>query len=799
MIFSDRKEIKLFLTFFILYSYFILWSGSAENSRFALTKALVDDGTIIIDKYYNQTTDRAYHNGHYYSDKAPGGSFLAVPVYASWKFIYNFFPENFKQEYSGLPDYEIVKRINEEDIIAIVNPGFFTFTSMILVTIFASSLFSSLTMLLVYKTSRYFTKEVKYRILLAVIFGAGTLIFHYAIVFLGHSIEMFFAFLSFYLLFKMKNEKKYDLKYFLTSGISAGYAITSGYPSILIAMGCLIYSLSLKWKKAHIFVIGLIIGLLPLLVYNFSIFGNPFDLTSAHADPKILPPESREVLLGGVGLSFIPNPMVILQLTVLPYRGMFFYYPILFFSLLGLYYMYKQYRLEAILVTIFLIGFIFVFSSFVDWWHGGYFGFRHILPVYPFLMLPLACCFKIKDRRIWFLLLLFMGISIFHNFIGLTGPYSDVLRVKGVLESKFLDNVKKGTIFENPLYYNYLPLFLRDGPRSKIFENLVNGYIDIDIRASPLSRGRYFPLIYGFHIPFLCLLPLVVFFVLIWKNEIYNTLKRFSKKQKIIFLSIIILIIFFFEKTLVYEDDIYLGKGWYPKAPNEVKRWQYRNGTIIVNNKDFSDKILKFSLVLSSYYKDRDASIYFNNEIIDNFNVSSKHIFEYSWILNLRPGKNTIRIDSATCDYPYKVEEGKDDERCLSIYMERFSLDEITDNFILKRNWFNIAGDDDVNWMYNNGIIQILDPKNNLKKVNADFILRSFYVNRDVDIYLNDQLIKTIEIPTNDTRISLQLEIKPGDNYLLFVSKENCTIMGKILGNDDVRCVTVGIKDFKLK
>ncbi|MEM5811880.1 MAG: hypothetical protein QXG91_04045, partial [Candidatus Aenigmatarchaeota archaeon] len=91
----DKIETKIFLTFFLLYSFLVYWVGSNENSRLALVKAIVDENRFEIDSYYNQTSDRAFYKNHYYSDKEPGLSFLAIPIYATWKFIYyNFFPSS---------------------------------------------------------------------------------------------------------------------------------------------------------------------------------------------------------------------------------------------------------------------------------------------------------------------------------------------------------------------------------------------------------------------------------------------------------------------------------------------------------------------------------------------------------------------------------------------------------------------------------------------------------------------------------------------------------------------------------
>jgi hypothetical protein len=54
-------------------------AGWPDVSRLGLTEAVVYDGSLRIDRYADQTSDRADFGGHSYSDKAPGNSFLAVP------------------------------------------------------------------------------------------------------------------------------------------------------------------------------------------------------------------------------------------------------------------------------------------------------------------------------------------------------------------------------------------------------------------------------------------------------------------------------------------------------------------------------------------------------------------------------------------------------------------------------------------------------------------------------------------------------------------------------------------------
>ena len=62
-------------------------AGGNVNSRIDLVMAVVDHHEVNIDRYHNappmDTGDKAYHDGHFYSDKTIGLSLLGVPVYAA--------------------------------------------------------------------------------------------------------------------------------------------------------------------------------------------------------------------------------------------------------------------------------------------------------------------------------------------------------------------------------------------------------------------------------------------------------------------------------------------------------------------------------------------------------------------------------------------------------------------------------------------------------------------------------------------------------------------------------------------
>src|SRR5437762_2352659 len=75
---SRQAAIALFFLCFGTYAWFYQAGGWNQNSRFDLTRAIVERGTIRIDAYEGNTGDKSLRAGHFYCDKAPGLSWLCV-------------------------------------------------------------------------------------------------------------------------------------------------------------------------------------------------------------------------------------------------------------------------------------------------------------------------------------------------------------------------------------------------------------------------------------------------------------------------------------------------------------------------------------------------------------------------------------------------------------------------------------------------------------------------------------------------------------------------------------------------
>ncbi|MCA9711949.1 MAG: hypothetical protein KDK70_39300 [Myxococcales bacterium] len=77
------RLVPLGIALLLTYGYFVGEPAWNQNSRLALTRAMVEQRSTIIDRYHATTGDKSYRDGHFYCDKAPGTSLLALPSYAA--------------------------------------------------------------------------------------------------------------------------------------------------------------------------------------------------------------------------------------------------------------------------------------------------------------------------------------------------------------------------------------------------------------------------------------------------------------------------------------------------------------------------------------------------------------------------------------------------------------------------------------------------------------------------------------------------------------------------------------------
>ncbi len=258
-----RREIILALTLLFCYGFFRQVPAWNEYSRYDLVRALVEDGTTRIDRYHENTGDKAFYGGHYYSDKAPGTALIGVPVYL-------LLTASFNLAGAGTPD-----PLTAVQALAFVESGIFT-------------------VLLVLLLLRFLRPAVgeRWALVVSLGYGLGSIAFPFATMFFGHAASAFFLFAAFYVLWRAKTVEGRRWWPAL-AGFLAGWAVLVELSAMLGVLVLLVYALDVtrsagRWssrvslRAPALMVAGAAIPAAMLLSYNWVSFGGPLSLGYAN-------------------------------------------------------------------------------------------------------------------------------------------------------------------------------------------------------------------------------------------------------------------------------------------------------------------------------------------------------------------------------------------------------------------------------------------------------------------------------------------------------------------------------------
>jgi hypothetical protein len=359
-----RPELALFTLAFGVYAYFFQAGGWNQNSRFDLTRAIVEQHTLTIDDYADNTGDLAYFGGHTYSEKAPGLSMAAVPVYAA---LHPF-------AHGQRPRGRLIH------------------LAAYLSTLVAVSLPSALTVATLFRISRWLGAPAAAGAAVAVAYAFGTLALPYATLFYAHQLVAALLFGSFALLAvgRRRPEGLGRGRLFVV-GLLLGSAIASEYPAALIAGVILLYAAAVTrpWPRLAWLAAGAAAPLLGLAAYHTAAFGGP--LTVAYVgsvDPN------RQ---GGLWLGItLPDLTVLGKVLFSTERGLLHHAPWLALAAPGVIRMVRSRTacVEGLFcLAVLLVGLLFN-SSLTrtpdDWRGGAGVGTRVLVPWLPFFALGVA-------------------------------------------------------------------------------------------------------------------------------------------------------------------------------------------------------------------------------------------------------------------------------------------------------------------------------------------------------------------------------------------------------------------------
>ncbi|HDH28143.1 MAG TPA: hypothetical protein ENH13_03320 [Euryarchaeota archaeon] len=368
---------KIFLTLFLTYAFFTnTYLTTNDASRFSLTAAIVEEHSLVIDSYLDTVIskwwfakDYAVFDGRRYSDKAPLGSFLGVPVY-------------------------FVVRLFTSDL------GILTY----FVSLFTAGLATAATALLIYRFGAEFTENHSVRTGLALAYGIASMPLFYGTVFFSHAFTALFGFTSFYLLFLYRirgGEKK-----LVFAGVSSALAVASDYYSGIIAIVLFFYATATCRKKTYLFLLPFLGGILPLLLYHWAAFESPFAVPYLYSNLYF---KFHSAGFYGVGLLDWKKFSNLLS-QLFSVWGFFFTTPFALLSFAALPRFSKTYRIEALAILSITSG-LFYFTAVLGFFDA--YSTRHLVLLVPFLFLPLFTLdFEKPSMKKLFALLFIFGMVI---------------------------------------------------------------------------------------------------------------------------------------------------------------------------------------------------------------------------------------------------------------------------------------------------------------------------------------------------------------------------------------------------
>ncbi len=390
---EKRKiEILLFCVLFFSAAYFNQYVDYDNTfSRYFMISAIVDHKTLNIDKYKDNTIDKSFYEGHYYSNKAIGAPLLGVPVY--W----------------------LMRCLKPGE-----NPRPLTRTDRFLIRLITTSIPFALLGVVLFRTACFFGAGLMQGIWMVIAYSFGSIALSHAGQFSGHQMAASFSFFSFAILF-MLNKKKNNNKFYMhcmafLAGLFAGLGALADYTAMFLALVLTIYLICLRLHRNIIifFLTGGAICVLCLGVYNYTCFDSVFSFSYSHLTHA----EFKEGASSGLLGVSLPDPLALMLLLFSPARGLFFIMPVFIFSIIGFTKLWKKDDLkrEAVLLSVIVIGYLCINAGFYGW-HGGWtFGPRYLVPMLPFLALPMIF---VPFRNPWFFLLL--GISVFQVLLAVVG------------------------------------------------------------------------------------------------------------------------------------------------------------------------------------------------------------------------------------------------------------------------------------------------------------------------------------------------------------------------------------------
>ncbi len=337
-----------------------------QTSHYDLIRSLNQDKTTI-DQYQENTGDKAYYKGHWYSARAPGLALFSLPFYDALNLAG---AESWTDRHVAPPNH----------------PG----DEMIyLIGLWASVLPGLILLALVWRLAERI--EPGYGAATAVILGLGTMALPLSTLLFSHVFCACLGFAAFVLMWR-EREGPPNSWYLGVAGLLIGYAGSSEYPMFFTAVVLGLYLISRRdslnpiglFSRAGAYVLGGLIGIVPLALYNHYAFHSWTHLAYSNI------PRQQQGFFG-IGL---PSLRVLATL-LLDSRGLLTISPVLAMGAVGTWMLHKRgKRAEALAIVGICVCYLGYNSGYYLPFGGGFMGPRFLMTLLPFIALPIGIALK---------------------------------------------------------------------------------------------------------------------------------------------------------------------------------------------------------------------------------------------------------------------------------------------------------------------------------------------------------------------------------------------------------------------
>jgi hypothetical protein len=400
--------IAIVAAYLYVFPYFPAIQSANELPRVYLVKAIVDEHTFKIDtgvRQWHETFDVSTVDGHKYSNKAPGSSFLAAPVYAAVELV------------AGEPSLATTMWICR-------------FVTGVVPTV--------LLLLLMWRWLARFAPDDDVRRLVLVAYALGSMAMTYSILFYSHQLSAV-CLASAWIFAIDVAERRRGVRAMAAVGGLAGAAILCDYQAAFAAIPIAVdVVLRLRaWPRRELATaLGIAAGaaLVPialLLYYHWACYGSPFRTgydasTAAHGHTH-----------GFLGITG-PTLRALAGTTITADNGLFTLSPWLLLAFPGAVTLWRRDRLTAITcASVIAVMLLFVASLAEGFWRGGW----EVGPRYVTVLLPFALPLVAAQLEAWREQPLVVGAAAATIVVGVV-----VYAVSSATFPYWIDYVK------NPLY-----------------------------------------------------------------------------------------------------------------------------------------------------------------------------------------------------------------------------------------------------------------------------------------------------------------------------------------------------------